>query len=244
MFRLLLIVCLLAGSVLPIKATSPMSPAEAWAKFRLEKDLTLVNGPQIYETFAEQCRLPGVVEFGYPETKAMYDELSLAWKSHPEADKRKFTLILPKGTTIVGGLQKIAQQRQQRVIAHGNQCIMIPDSWPPMQRSYMGKGREPSADLEDLVRRRFNWSINLGEPAQDYLERFLTHRFELAWKSENKLAPCPYRVQASEAAREKLTNLNLSGTWTYEELLNATSYIIGLQWQLNGTTIQIDVRGL
>lgn len=240
MFRILLIACIFAVWAIPLWAISPMSPAEAWAKFRLKKDLTLVNGVDIYETFAAHYHADGVLEFGGAEPNP-YD-LSLAWQTNSVANKQAFTLKLLTGTTILKALKEIADRRGERVTAQGNHVLIAPAARAPMQLDNQRR-YDHETELDRLLFSVIACSIVIHEPVDDDLERFLNAKLQQTWDFGKTATPCPYRIQTSVAARKRMTNIHLLGTWAYVELLDVVAYLGDVRWKAEGTVIQIDADG-
>lgn len=234
--RVSLIVCLLALWLTRLEAISPMSPAEAWARFKIKKELTLTNGPDIYESFANHYNTAGTIEHGLGDHN--YYDLTLAWESHLEADTQAFSLTVPEGTTVLKALEKIAEQRKERLTTCGNYLLVTAATRAPMKNDKRKK-YDHAAEFDRLMFTFIASSIIIREP-EGGLDDFLNAKLQQTWELSHPSSPCPYRVKSSDAAQKSMSNANLLGIWSYGELFEVLAYLSDLRWQINGTTIQID----
>ena len=213
-----------------------ITQTEVLAESHFKKEVVLKNGPDIYRTVAGLFDKPGTIEASLDGTTTK--NVNLAWESNPRADQHAFSVTLAKGTTVFGGIQRIAKLRKESVTTSRNYLVITSTAKLPLPPRCFMKGKNHNEEVErstiDLIPAPV--AIVIREPFDDDLERFINYKFQETWSLSDKGA-VPYKLSVTKEARKKAEAVNLIGTWVYQDLFNAVGQMAGLRWEIDGQTI-------
>lgn len=216
---------------------SLITPSQILAESRLKEGVQLANGPDIYVAVAELFDQRGAIDAR--QTDITSQDVNLAWRSNADADKLTFVLGLAKGTTVMDVLREVAKRRSERLTISENYVIITPDPKVPLQATYRQKHIGQSADLETMVRAVIPRPIVIREPGGDWLENFINAKFQDTWLLFHEGAS-PFRIKMSANAKQRVSTVNIIGNWSYQELFDSLGALSGLQWQIDGKTVNLE----
>jgi len=221
-----------------------MSPVQMLAKSTLTKAVVLDNSSDIYVKIAELFDQQGIVKSRMPNITSA--DVNLAWLSNPVADKETYRFVLPKDSSILDALQEVAKKRKEMICENQNFIVIKPPGTKAFRSSYRRdtkkKGDAP-ASLDRLVNAVMLTQISLrepeGEPMEDFVNAKLKGSAALSTKSGNGNN---FVFTLSDRAKNAVAKVNLIGTWTYQDLLDAIGELTGLHWGIDGNILRLGIN--
>lgn len=211
-----------------------MSPVGVLERSVLTKDVELENSSRVYERLADLFDQPGLVKAAMPAITAA--NVNVAWVENPEADALKQKFTLPGNASILDGFRRIAEMRKEVVGERQNYLVIKPSHGGEL--SYQEKG-QGSASLVRMVDAVMPTRIILLQPDGEVMESFLNTKLGESEALSSGDGGRDYVFQMDAAAKQAASRINIIGTWTYRDLLDAFSELTGMRWGIDGDTLWI-----
>jgi hypothetical protein len=217
-----------------------LSPVQILEETILVSDVTLNNSSKIYADIANLFDQAGAVKSRSSDVKS--GKICLAWMSNPSADKQAYKMTLQKDTSICDAIRQISKRRKEVFANERNYVVIRPSNALSICASYQGKSTGNKSDLALQINAVMLTRISLLEPAGELMEEFVNAKLQESgaiFHKDNK-DTLPFIFKMDKWAKSEASKVNIIGTWTYRDLLDAICALTGLQWRIEGKTLWLE----
>jgi hypothetical protein len=215
-----------------------LSPVQVLERAILTEDVTLDNSPDIYLKVANLFDQPGVVKTSVPDITS--GNVNLAWASNPVSDTQTYKILLRKNLSILGAIQQIAASRREVLDKSRNFVVIRPAEEKQLRSTYEENTEVNQNDLAREVNALIPYPVHLlqlpGDPMENFINYKLKESAELFYKNNTS----SFTFRMDEGAKAGVGKINLIGTWSYREFLDALCALADLHWRIEGKTLWLE----
>lgn len=201
---------------------------------KLLKDLSLENSSDVYSKFHDSIGKEGLVSGpGY----FVEQSLLMAWSTNRKADEKRLTFHLHRGMTIYQAIEYIADRRGEFVSDRGEYVLVSPTRLGRRLQSYrQGDDDFPQAANDPIEPSGIEFIEAQGEEMETFLNLTLKDHGNKNAARWDKIS----KIRLDRTARARSGQANVVGCWSYANLLDAYSELLGLRWRVDGGTLWLE----